>query len=244
MTKNKKSFPQTMIYGVHPVLELLRAKRRPIYQLYTTDPAPKAFPQIKSLIPARIPITIVKKEFLTNMVETADHQGFVAITAPFPMRKKPFEPAKNPFILLIDSVQDTRNLGAILRSAYCTGVSGVVLSGSRSAPINAPACKSAAGLVEHLEIISYPTALNAAQELKKAGYNLYMGALGGESATEVQFAPPLCVVVGNEATGITPPVMALGHKVMLAQKTADISYNASVAAGILLFLAATKNEFV
>jgi 23S rRNA (guanosine2251-2'-O)-methyltransferase len=244
MTKSRKSISQTMVYGVHPVLELLRAKRRPIYQLYTTDPAPKAFPLIKSLIPARIPITIVKKDFLTNMVETADHQGFVAITAPFPMRKKPFEAAKSPFILLVDSVQDTRNLGAILRSAYCTGVSGVVLSGSHGAPINAPACKSAAGLAEHLEIISYPTALNAAQELKKAGYNLYMGALGGETAIQAPFTPPLCVVVGNEATGITPPVMALGKKVMLPQKSSEISYNASVAAGILLFLAATKNDFI
>lgn len=244
MTKEKKQAPQTLIYGVHPVLELLRAKRRPIYQLYTTDPAPKAFAQVKSLIPKHIPITIVKKDVLTRMAETADHQGLIAITAPFPLRKKPFDINKSPFILLIDSVQDTRNLGAILRSAYCTGVSGVVLSGSHAAPINAPACKSAAGLVEHLEIISYPTALNAAQELKKAGYTLYMGALGGTSVAAAPFTPPLCIVVGNEATGITPQVLALGEKVMLPQKATDISYNASVAAGILLFLAATKNEFI
>lgn len=244
MLKTKKSVPQTVVYGIHSILELLQAKRRPIYQLYTTDPAPKAFASIKSLIPARVPITIVKRDALTRLAETADHQGFVALTAPFPMRKKPFEAAKSPFLLLIDSVQDTRNLGAILRSAYCTGVSGVVLSGSHSAPINGPACKAAAGLVEHLEIMSYPTAANAANELKKAGYNLYMGALGGEAATQVSFNPPLCIVIGNEALGISPAVMALGHKVMLPQKNADISYNASVAAGILLFLAATKNRFV
>lgn len=244
MSKNNKQIPPTLIYGVHPVLELLRAKRRPIYQLYTTDPAPKAFTQIKPLIPRHIPITIVKKAVLTRMAETADHQGVIAITTAFPLRKKPFDITKNPFILLIDSVQDTRNLGAILRSAYCTGISGVVLTGSHAAPINAAACKSAAGLVEHLEIVTYPTALNAAQELKKAGYTLYMGALGGTPATLCPFIRPLCIVIGNEATGITPQVLALGQKIMLPQKTADISYNASVAAGLLLFLAATKNEII
>lgn len=244
MTKNNRQAPQTLIYGIHPVLELLRAKRRPIYQLYTTDPAPKAFTQIKPLVPNHIPITIVKKDVLTRMAETADHQGVIAITTPFPLRKKPFDINKSPFILLIDSVQDTRNLGAILRSAYCTGVSGVVLTGSHAAPINAAACKSAAGLVEHLEILAYPTALNAAQELKKAGYKLYMGALGGERATECPFTSPLCIVIGNEATGITPQVLSLGQKIMLPQKRAEISYNASVAAGLLLFLAATKNEII
>lgn len=244
MGKDKKKITKTFIYGVHPVLELLRAKKRPLYQIYTTDPAPKAFPQIKKLIPTHIPVTVVKKDVLTRMAETADHQGLIAITAPFPLRRKPFEPSKNPFIILIDSVQDTRNLGAILRSAYCTGVSGVVLSGSHAAPINAAACKSAAGLAEHLEILTYPTALNAAQDLKKAGYTLYMGALGGDDIANATFTPPLCIVIGNEATGITPQVLALGEKIMLPQKTADISYNASVAAGIFLFLAATKNRFI
>ncbi|MCL5436421.1 MAG: RNA methyltransferase [Candidatus Dependentiae bacterium] len=242
--KNQKSAPRTIVYGVHPILELLRAKRRPLYQLYTTDPAPRALTQLKPLIPKHVPITIAKKEVLTRLAETADHQSLVAITAPFPLRKKAFTPNSHPFLLLIDGVQDTRNLGAILRSSFCAGVSGVILSGSHAAPLNGPACKAAAGLSEHLEIMQYPSAISAANDLKKAGYQLYLGALGGESVRTISFSPPLCIVVGNEATGISPQLLTLGQKVMLPQRSAEISYNASVAAGILLFLAATKNGFI
>ena len=74
------------------------------------------------------------------------------------------------FLILLDNVQDPRNLGAILRSSYCTGVDGVILCGKSSAPLNAAALKSSAGLAEHLDILEAPTAQAAVQELKKAGY--------------------------------------------------------------------------
>lgn len=245
MTKDKKSTkPQVAVYGIHPVLELLRARRRPLYQLYVSDPLPKAFSQIKPLIPAHIPVSKVKRDVLTRMADTSDHQGFVAITAPFALRKKPFDPQKEPFLVLIDSVQDTRNLGGILRTAHCTGVKGVIITGSHTAPINGATCKASAGLVEHLEIITYPNALIAAQEIAKSGFTLYLGALGGKNAMEASFISPLCIVIGNEGTGINPAILKMGESVMLPQKSPDISYNASVAAGILLFIAAQKNGFI
>lgn len=244
MKKKEQTLVVDVVYGVHPVIELLKARRRGVQRIYTTDPAPKVFNNIKQLIPPHIPLSFVKKEVLTRLADTTDHQGIVALANPFSYRRKPFDPAHAPFLVLIDSVQDTRNLGGILRSAYCTNVSGVVTAGKQSAPINGSTCKASAGLVEHLEVYQAPTAIFAAKELRDAGYNLYLGAFGGTHALEIDFKLPACIVVGNEATGISPEILKLGTIVTLPQKRADISYNASVAAGILLLLASSKNKLI
>ena len=243
MKKTKKASPKQyeIIFGIHPILELLSAKRRRIYQLYTTKHTPKAFKQIERLLPDSTNINYVTKDVLARMAGTDDHQGIVATTNSLPIRKKNFEPTKHPFLVLIDGVQDTRNLGGILRSAYCTGADGVILPQKNCAPLSGATFKASAGLAEHLEIAHATTAYQAALELKKAGYTLYMAALGGENATKIDYQQPLCVVIGNEATGISRDLLKLGTRVMLPQRTSEISYNASVAAGILLFMVATKS---
>ncbi|MGC2310843.1 MAG: RNA methyltransferase [Candidatus Babeliaceae bacterium] len=233
---------QDLIFGIHPLIELLKAKKRPIYTIYTTKPEPKSWDQIEKLLPRGIQKQYVTRDVLTRMAGTTDHQGILAFVGQFPIRKKPFDPQKQSFLVMIDGVQDTRNLGALLRSAYCTGVQGIIIAKKNGAPLNASTFKASAGLAEHLEFYEAATPLIAAQELKKAGYHLYMAALGGQDALSIDYQEPLCLVIGNEATGISKPVLSLGTTVMLAQKTPDISYNASVAAGILFFLVATRNH--
>lgn len=244
MKKKTKHQKSELIFGFHPIHELLRAKRRQVIQVYTTKPEPKAFRSLKSLIPAHVPITHVKRPYLTELAGSSEHQGIVAQVTPFGFQKHCFSPDKHPFIVMVDSVQDTRNLGAIIRSAYCTGASGIVITSKNCAPINASTIKASAGLLEYLPVYKTSTSAIAAQELKKAGYDLYMAALGGKDATTVTYSTPLCVVIGNEETGITPAVLQQGHHVTLPQQTAGISYNASVAAGILLFLVATQNNVI
>lgn len=230
-----------LIYGAHAVIELLRAKRRKIISIYTTKPLPQGWDRVKAYLPERMPpIQYVAKNILDKMVGTTDHNGIVAWVTPFKYQTKPFNPADKKFILMLDGVQDVRNLGAILRSAYCTGVQGVVLCKKGSSLLTAAAFKSSAGLAEYLDIYVAPSAAHAAQELASAGYNLYMAVIDGKNAQDVEFKAPLCLVVGNEATGIGKNIQSLGQKITLPQKRDDISYNASVAAGILLFLTSTK----
>ena len=71
-----------------------------------------------------------------------------------------------------------------------------------------------------------------------------MAVLNGKNAIEVEFKRPLCLIIGNEAIGISKNIQSLGEKITLPQRTADISYNASVAAGILMFLAAAKTKVI
>ena len=146
-----------LVYGVHPVLELLKAKKRKITTLYVVQPEPQTFKQIKPYLPL-YPFRLVHKtrKELTDISGTSDHQGIVVLTSPLPIRKKEFDPKQQPFIVLLDGIQDPRNLGAILRSTYCTGFQGVVLTKKSSAPLNAVVLKSSAGLAEHLENLSNP----------------------------------------------------------------------------------------
>lgn len=235
-----ESVGNELIYGAHPIIELLKAKKRKIVALYTTKPLPAAWERIKPYLPKPLPNTqYVSRDVLDRMAGSIEHMGVLAWVTPFKFTSTPFDPAKKPFILLLDSVQDVRNMGAILRSAYCTGVTGVVLCKTKSAPLTAAACKASAGLVEHLDIYLAPSVKAAVIELKKAGYNFYMAVLDGKNAATVEYKGPLCLVIGNEAVGISKDVKALGNAITLPQLTPDISYNASVAAGILLFQIAT-----
>ncbi len=230
-----------LVYGAHPILELLKAKKRKLYCLYTTREEPKLLSKIQPLMHPSCIVHHVSKEELTRRAGSDDHQGLVGYaTAPLEIRKKPFSPETHPLLVMLDGIHDARNIGAIIRSAYCTGVDGIIITQKNSGPLNAAALKASAGLAEHAVLYETPTALTAINELKQAGYSIYLAALGGKSVNEITFQAPAVIVVGNEGYGISPEILKSGTRVMLPQRTKDISYNASVAAGILLFIAAQQ----
>ncbi len=243
----KKPKEQTgeLIFGINPVVELLKAKRRKLISIYTTKPTPQAFNEIERLWPKYpVPIQYVAREILDRMVGTTDHQGVVAWTQAFPFRKVFFDPAKHKFLVMLDGVQDPRNLGAILRSAYCTGVDGAILIKRGGAQLTGIAIKSSAGLSEHLEIYQAQSAAAAMIDLKNAGYTVYLATFDGKNAATCEYTSPLCLVIGGEGYGVTKTILSSGVHVTLPQKASDISYNASVAAGILLFLISTQKKMV
>lgn len=227
-----------VVYGAHPIIEVLKAKRRRVTTLYTTKPEPRSWSRIKEYLPERLPqINIVTKDVLDRLTHNAEHMGVVAMVGQFPYRSKMFDPARHPFLVLIDSVQDVRNLGAILRTAYTMGVDGIVLAKTNAAPLNAASLKASAGLAEHLEIYQASSLKGALVDLKKAGYNLYMAVLeGGVDACAVEYKSPMVLVIGNEEKGITKEIQSQGTLITLPQRAPDISYNASVAAGMLMLV--------
>lgn len=230
-----------VVFGIHPIVELLKAKKRKLLTIYMTKPEPKAWSQVERLLPAYpVPIQYVPREVLARIAGTSDHQGIVAYAQPFIFRKKFFDPAKEPLLVMLDGVQDVHNVGAIVRSVYCTGFDGVILPKKQAAPISGAVLKASAGLAEHVAIYEAPSAYAAVQELKKAGYAIYLSMFDGSDAATCDYQKPLCLVIGGEAFGISKDIANAGPHITLAQRTADISYNASVAAGILLFLISIK----
>ncbi len=114
----------------------------------------------------------------------------------------------------------------------------LLLSKKVGAPINASTLKASAGLAEHLDIMFVPSAQHAASLLKSAGYNLYLAVVNhGTDALTTKYSLPLCLVIGSEGVGISQDIRSQGACITLPQKDTS-SYNASVAAGILLFLVA------
>ena len=232
-----KAKPGELLYGAHAIIEMLKAKRRKLISLYTMKPLPKGWERIAPYLPKHVPnVQYVSREILDRMAGTPDHNGVIAWVSPFKYTAAPFDPAKKPFIVLLDAIQDVRNVGAILRSAYCTGVDGVVMCKTQSAPMSAAVFKASAGLAEHTDVYLVPSMKYAVQELKKAGYNFYMAVLDGDNAMEATYKSPACLVIGNEAVGIAPEIAKMGTAITLPQRNAEISYNASVAAGILMFM--------
>jgi 23S rRNA (guanosine2251-2'-O)-methyltransferase len=239
--KKQKDVQGEILYGIHPIVELLKAKKRKLLALYTTKPIPQAFAQIEALMPKYpVQINYVSRETLARMAGTPDNQSVVALAAPFAYRSTFFSPDKSPFLLMLDGIQDVRNLGAILRSAYCVGIDGIIITQRKSAPLQAAALKASAGLAEHLPIYLASSSLAAAQQLKEAGYNLYITNFKGENAAKISYTYPLCLVIGSEGTGVNPAIFKFGTQVTIPQRSQDISYNASVAAGIMLFLVSHK----
>jgi len=228
--------PYHFIFGIHPIIELLRAKRRTVHKIYTTDPRPKSFSSIQALLPRHVEVATVPRTKLTEIAESPDHQNIVAAVGAFPVRSTCFKPEQHPSVILLDGVQDPRNVGAIIRSAYCTGFTGVIIPAKQSAPLSGTVIKAAAGLTERLDIYQPPSSAVAMLELKKMGYHFYIAHLDGTDARSVDYQKPLCLVIGNEAVGVSDTIKTQGVGITIPQRMPDVSYNASVAAGILLFL--------
>src|SRR5947209_7799790 len=116
-----------LVYGIHPLVELLRAKRRKLYTLYTTKPVPKMYHELERLLPKGLQIQYVSRDVLTKLAGTPDHQGVLGYVSPLQLRKKPFDPTKSSLVILLDGVQDTRTAGEIIISAHCAGFDGVIV---------------------------------------------------------------------------------------------------------------------
>jgi 23S rRNA (guanosine2251-2'-O)-methyltransferase len=240
---SKKKHPNhEVLYGIHPVLEALKAKSRTIYTIYTTKPAPHAFSSIEKLLAKHTKVQFVKRDVLYRLSGSTEHQNVVAFASPFMTKKSFFSPQKAKALVLLDSIQDPRNLGGIIRSAHCAGFDGVVLTRKKSAPISATVVKASAGLIHHMPVYEAASPVHAAQLLQEADYAMYVTTLQGEDISQVAFQEPLCLVIGNEATGVSSDIIKKGTQVTIPQKSSDISYNASVAAGITLFITASRTN--
>jgi len=226
-----------LLIGIHPLIECLKAKKRKIISLYLAKPEPKGWSRVKPYLPKSLPnIQYVSRDVLTRLAGSSDHMGIVAYVTPYKYATKAFDVIQKPRLLLLDGVQDVRNLGAILRSAYCTGIDGVLLGKKHGSLLTPAVFKASAGLAEHLNIYVVPSIKNAVKELKAMGYTLYMTvADGGVDVTQITFKTPHCLVIGSEEVGIKHTVRNEGIQVTLPQRD-TASYNASVAAGIFLFL--------
>jgi 23S rRNA (guanosine2251-2'-O)-methyltransferase len=142
-----------------------------------------------------------------------------------------------PLLLILDSIQDTHNVGAILRSADCSGVDGIIITKNNSAPINETVVKTSAGASEHVKITLINNLAQTIDELKQKGFWIVGSYLeGAKDYTKVNYKIPIAVIVGNEEKGIRKLTAdKCDHLVRIPMKGKIQSLNVSVATGVLLF---------
>jgi 23S rRNA (guanosine2251-2'-O)-methyltransferase len=142
-----------------------------------------------------------------------------------------------PLILILDSIQDTHNVGAILRSADCSGVDGIIVTKRNSAPINETVAKTSAGASEHAKIAQVNNLAQSIDELKRNGFWVAGSYLdGAKDYTKVDYKIPIALIVGNEEKGIRKLTAdKCDHLIKIPMKGKIQSLNVSVATGVLLF---------
>jgi 23S rRNA (guanosine2251-2'-O)-methyltransferase len=144
---------------------------------------------------------------------------------------------KYALLLLLDSIQDTHNLGAILRTAECSDVDGVILTKHHSAPVNETVVKTSAGATEHLKIAQVNNLVQAIKILKDNGFWIAGSSLeNSKPYTEVDYKIPLALIVGNEEKGMRRLTSEnCDILINIPMKGKIQSLNVSVAAGVILF---------
>jgi len=232
-----------LIIGRKPVLEALNSGEE-IHQVYLLH-------GIKGSIIEAIRITSKKRGIKCSEVSTdkfraftknENTQGVVALKSDqkyFPIDEIISASKKSamPLLLVLDSIQDTHNLGAILRTAECSRVDGVILTKHNSAPINETVIKTSAGAAEHLMICQVNNLAQTLKELKSLGFWIAGSSLeSSKDYTQIDYKLPLALVLGNEEKGIRRlTAESCDFLINIPMKGKIQSLNVSVAAGVLLF---------
>lgn len=232
-----------IIIGRKPVLEAINSGEE-IEQVYIL------YGQQGGIIEA-ITIAAKKRGIKVNQIPAArfkefsdqqNSQGVLAIRPQFKYSslQEIIEHSKKsafPLLLALDEIQDPHNLGAILRSAECSGVDGVILTKHKSASINSTVVKTSAGATEHLRICQVNNLAGTLDELKKANFWIVGSSLNNaKDYSEVDYKIPVVLVVGNEEKGIRRlTAEKCDFLVKIPMKGKLQSLNVSVASGILLF---------
>jgi len=227
------------ISRINPLLEILRSSPKRVNKiLLQKEGGRRPVGEIVALAKAgHIPYLFVPKQALDKL--SAYHQGVVATLAPkeFSSLESILEDAKNPFLVLLDEVEDPQNLGAILRSAEGAGADGVILPERRSAGLTEVVYEVSAGALEHLKVARVPNLSQAMDELKKRGIWLVGAEGGGEGEYhEFDYALPVGLVFGSEGRGLRPLVRKKCDKILSIPMRGRVnSLNVAAAAAVFLF---------
>ena len=145
--------------------------------------------------------------------------------------------SKYPLIVILDSIQDPHNTGAIIRTAECAGATGILITRHNSAPINQTVVKASAGATEHLKICAVNNLSQSLQILKENNFWIVGSSLeNSQNYSDIDYKIPIALVVGNEENGIRKlTAKRCDFLIKIPMKGKIQSLNVSVAAGILLF---------
>ena len=235
------------LYGRQAVRESLRAGRRTPYRLVLMDRvlSMPIIEEIEALAEAaNVPLDRVSRHEMASLVGDENHQGVALEVSGYPyaslydMLDAVEARGDTPLFLLLDLVQDVRNLGSLMRTAEAAGVDGVLIQGRRAAGVTPGAVNASSGAVEHLLVAQVTNLSQAMERLKET--EVWIAGLedvyGAQLYTASDLTVPLGIVVGSEGKGLRRLVRERCDWLMKLPMHGEInSLNASVAGSITLY---------
>lgn len=260
--KRQKSIPRvkkkqrkcigSFIYGVTPVLEALRSENRKIERIFISNGKKGKFiSEIFELArKKRVALQHMSNLEISSLIgDSLKHQGVIAVSSSasyYDSQKlfKEITESKQSLSLILDGVEDPRNLGAILRTAECAGIDGIFLPKRRSVGLNETVAKSSAGALEHVKIAKVTSINRLIDELKSE--NVWVIGAVGDGAmdyTKWEWSQPSALVLGSEGKGLHRLTSEKCNTLVKIPMYGRIeSLNVSVAAGVILFEAVRQRK--
>jgi 23S rRNA (guanosine2251-2'-O)-methyltransferase len=236
-----------LIYGRHAVTEAIRSGsgiEKILLQKNIEGEGKKFFALAKK---AKIPLQTVPKFVLDRECCGGAHQGVAAIISDYiysdidSILDAAASAGELPFIVALDGIEDTGNLGAIIRSAEGAGAHGVLIPKQRSASVNATVMKTSAGAAVYMKVAKVPGIKAALDELKEKGLWIYGLDVDGDPYMDAKFDGGVCLVIGSEGSGLSRIVReTCDFLVAVPMKGRIKSLNASAAAAVVLFQVSSK----
>ena len=238
------AYREQQIEGRNAVLEALRAGRS-IDRLFVADgPKEGALGTIvkEAAKHRETKVHTVSREKLDSMSETGKHQGVIAVAAAYEYAEvedilaRAREKGEDPFLFILDGIEDPHNLGAIIRTANLCGAHGVIIRLDRAAGLTATVARASAGALNYTPVAKVTNITAAIESLKKEGLWFACADMNGTRMYDLNLKGPLGLVIGNEGKGVSELVKKHCDMVASIPMFGDIdSLNASVAAGVLAF---------
>lgn len=232
------------IEGRNSVLELLESGKDVNKIFVTRGEKHGSINKILGIAKERKIIVVEKdKKQMDEMAQEENYQGVIAIVPPFEyveisdILEVAKEKNEDPFVIVLDGIEDPHNLGSIIRTAETAGVHGVIIPKRRAASVNSTVNKASAGAVEHMKIARVTNISDAIEELKQAGLWVCGTAVDTNKYYYNQdLTGPLAIVIGNEGKGIGEKVKKnCDFLVKIPMKGKVQSLNASVSTGIVVY---------
>ena len=233
----------TKIFGLRAIIEAINSNKTIDKVFLQKGLKGELFNELESLIRKQsINISYVPIEKLNRLTDK-NHQGAVAQISPIEFHDlenlviNVIESGKTPLFLLLDQISDVRNFGAIIRTAECTGVDGIIIQKKGGAPINGDTVKTSAGAVFKVPICKVDHIKDAMFHLQASGIKVIAATEKTEDTIyDVSFAAPCAIIMGSEGRGINPSVIKLADAKAKLPLLGEIeSLNVSVACGVFLY---------
>lgn len=243
---------ENQIEGRHSVLEAFRAGKlvERVFVLKGCQDGPVST-IVREAKRAQVILDFVPKERLDHMSEDGKHQGVIAQLSAFAyssvedMLALAGERGEDPFLFLLDGIEDPHNLGAIIRTANLSGAHGVIIPKRRAVGLTSAAVKASAGAIHYTPVAKVTNLSAVMDQLKEKGLWFVCADMDGEVMYRQNLTGPIGLVVGNEGSGVSRLVKEHCDYTAAIPMAGDIdSLNASVAAGVLAFEIVRQRKYV